>query len=310
VNDGSLPCEILVSGKVSRVSKRAVIEGSLLVFYLGEWTNNRDRAALACLKDQSPASQMHFKKQIEASLSIQDRNLLRVFGHVTIEGAVYSVNQWMSNGDIRGHMRRNSGADRMRLLAEVASGMEFLHCSGIVHGDLCAKNVLINGEGRAFVCGFDLSEFSDPNSRVRWLAPEMITPGNVPPPTESTDVWSFGSLCLEVFTGADPYISYPDVYVPVLLNKGVIPRHPGPMAVGLTYMMWQLMQSCWEINPAERPAMAAVQSTIRHMLPYRLEYAGYNLGVQTSRAAEARSTRLDREEELVLAPPRERVLEE
>jgi len=159
-----------------------------------------------------------------------------------------------------------------------------------------------------------------PNSRARWLAPELIIPGRVPPPTEATDIWSFGSLCLEVFTGAEPYISYPDVYVPVLLSKGVIPEHPGPMAVGLTPMMWKLMQSCWNINPAKRPAMATVQSAIRQMLPHRvhesyaaallrvtnaqmrrddLEYAGYNVGVQTSHVAEARSARL--------TPPREQV---
>ncbi|KAH9960651.1 hypothetical protein BC827DRAFT_383414 [Russula dissimulans] len=32
-----------LSRKVSRVSKRVVIEGSLLVFYLGEWTSDGDR---------------------------------------------------------------------------------------------------------------------------------------------------------------------------------------------------------------------------------------------------------------------------
>ncbi|KAH9960650.1 kinase-like domain-containing protein [Russula dissimulans] len=226
-------------------------------------------------------------------------------------------------------MRRNPGADRMRLLGEVASGVEFLHSSGIVHGDLCAKTVLINSEGKALVYGFDLSELSNPISRVRWLAPEMIAPTRVPPPTEATDVWSFGSLCLEVFTGVDPYMSYPDVYVPVLLNKGTIPEHPGPMAIGLSPMMWELMQSCWKINPAERPPMTEVQSTIRRMLPYResyatllrvadaqmrrdnLKHAGYNLGVETSYAAEARSARVDSEEEkqLILTPPREQALE-
>lgn len=77
--------------------------------------------------------------------------------------------------------------------------------------------------------------------------------------------------------------------------------------------------------------MAEVQSTIRRMLPYRvresyatllrvadtqmrrdnLKHAGYNLGVETSYAAEARSARLDREEEkqLILTPPREQALE-
>ena len=87
----------------------------------------------------------------------------------------------------------------MRLLSEVASGalhlvwcqrpvlieylgVEFFHEREILHGDLCdvsciwglldvplhaalpQKNILINRDGKAIVCGFDLSEFS----KVRW----------------------------------------------------------------------------------------------------------------------------------------------
>jgi hypothetical protein len=54
--------------------------------------------------------------------------------------------------------------------------MGFLHENGIIHGDLCGvsrcriaalsshalhlqKNVLISGDGKAFLCGFNLSEF-------------------------------------------------------------------------------------------------------------------------------------------------------
>ena len=57
--------------------------------------------------------------------------------------------------------------------------MGFLHGNGIVHGDLCGvspgrscsvltshslhikKNVLIGEDGKAYICGFDLSEFEN-----------------------------------------------------------------------------------------------------------------------------------------------------
>ncbi|KAI9450589.1 kinase-like domain-containing protein, partial [Russula earlei] len=183
----------------------------------------------------------------------------------------FQVSPWMENGNIREYVGRNQNADRMRLLSEVASGMEFLHEKGIVHGDLCGKSILINDEGKAFVSGFDLSESLDvrgsahlaylyPNSRVRWLAPEMIAPEGVAPTTEDTDIWSFGLLCLEVFTGEDPYLPYSDLLVPVLLKNGMTPQHPGPMAVDLNPEMWALMESCWRMNPAERPGMSTIQS--------------------------------------------------
>ena len=106
-------------------------------------------------------------------------------------------------------------------------------------------------------------------SRARWLAPEQITTAGVATPTEKADIWSFGLLCLEVFTGNDPYHGCADVYVPVLLSRGAHPEHPGSTAVGLSLRMWDLMQSCWQIDPDQRPLMSEIQSTIRDMLPRR-----------------------------------------
>ncbi|KAF8496699.1 hypothetical protein F5888DRAFT_1832576 [Russula emetica] len=252
------------SGKISRVSERPVIEGSQLLFYIGEWTSDGERTALA--------PPQRFKEWIEASLGFQHRNILNFTGHVTINDVVYSVNPnpWIENGNIREYLRRYPDADRVRLLSEVASGVEFFHERELLHGDLCDKNILINRDGKAIVCGFDLFEFSNPGvSRARWLAPEQITPASVAAPTEKADIWSFGLLCLEIFTGKDPYHSHSDLYVPVLLNQGSHPEHPGSTAVGLSPKMWDLMQSCWQINPAQRPSMSEIQSTISDMLPRR-----------------------------------------
>ena len=103
-------------------------------------------------------------------------------------------------------------------------------------------------------------------SRHRWLAPERLTPAGVTQPTFSADVWSFGLLCLEVFTDADPYCTYGDFYLPVLLSNKTPPEHPGTAAVGLSSKMWELMQSCWA-DPAARPNMLDIQRAIRDMLP-------------------------------------------
>ena len=80
-------------------------------------------------------------------------------------------------------------------------------------------------------------------------------------------MWSFGLLCLEVFTDADPYHTSQDYYVPVLLSKGKPPEHPGTAAVGLSSKMWELMQSCWEVYPAARPNMLKIQLAMRDILP-------------------------------------------
>ena len=104
-------------------------------------------------------------------------------------------------------------------------------------------------------------------SRTRWLAPEQITSPSIAAPTEKADIWSFGSLCIEVFTGKDPYHGCSDFQVQFLLSQGIHPEHPGSTAAGLSPKMWDLMQSCWQIDPTQRPSMSEVQSTICDMFP-------------------------------------------
>lgn len=106
-------------------------------------------------------------------------------------------------------------------------------------------------------------------SRVRWFSPERVTSASVTLATAGGDIWSFGMLCLEVFTGEDPYSPNSDPYVPFLLCNGITPEHPGSRADGLDPDMWELMQSCWEIDPAERPSMFTIQSKVHDMLPPR-----------------------------------------
>ena len=103
-------------------------------------------------------------------------------------------------------------------------------------------------------------------SRHRWLAHERLTATSVASPTFKADVWSFGLLCLEVFTDADPYCTYQDFYLPVLLSQGKSPEHPGSAAVGLSSKMWELMQSCWKVNPVARPDMLDIQRSMREIL--------------------------------------------
>ncbi|KAH9977141.1 kinase-like domain-containing protein [Lactifluus volemus] len=249
------PKPIDLTGKVSTISQQPDIKGSLLEFYLGEWEIDEEQ---------------HFKEWVETCIGLDHQHLLGISGHVTIGDSIYSVSPWMRNGNIREHIRINPNVDRLRLLSEVASALEYLHENEIVHGDICGKNVLINGDGKAFVCGFNLSGYLRPSfdlTRARWFSPEMMTSTGLTPPTEKGDVWSFGSLGIEVFTGQDPYSSYQDYYVPILLNRGTPPADRGSTRVDMSSNMWDLLESCWQTDPTERPSMSDIHLAICEILP-------------------------------------------
>ena len=98
----------------------------------------------------------------------------------------------------------------------------------------------------------------------RWLAPEIITPprkrGTVPVlESKAADVFAYGMLALEVFTGKVPFDGERDEAVVLRISRGgrpVMPPNAG--AVGLTDEIWNFLESCWQQNPKKRPTMREV----------------------------------------------------
>lgn len=97
----------------------------------------------------------------------------------------------------------------------------------------------------------------------RWLAPEIITSAqkesDTPVESKAANVFAFGMLVLEVFTGKIPFEGQMNEAVVLNILRGVTPEMPeNAQAVGLTNNMWMLLESCWLKNPDDRPSMEEV----------------------------------------------------
>ncbi|KAJ7275887.1 kinase-like domain-containing protein, partial [Mycena rebaudengoi] len=71
------------------------------------------------------------------------------------------VSSWMEQGTVLNHLKEYGHTDVDRFLYEIAQGLQFLHSSGIVHGDLRGANILINEDWIVCLADFGLSIFSD-----------------------------------------------------------------------------------------------------------------------------------------------------
>ncbi|KDQ07369.1 hypothetical protein BOTBODRAFT_649417 [Botryobasidium botryosum FD-172 SS1] len=201
-------------------------------------------------------------------------NVLPFLGLCTLESVPYLVSPWMENGHALDFVQKKPDADRLRLLAQVADGLEYLHNfkpKPVVHGDLRGPNILISLSGNACLADFGLSElktdiyetnYSTPfitAGHPRWQAPEVIRAENKEEAwrNTSTDVFAFGRVMLELFTGKVPfsYLAH-DATVIIKISNNEFPRRPDDEAVvasGLDDSMWQLMTDCWHATPSERP---------------------------------------------------------
>ncbi|KAJ3552781.1 hypothetical protein NP233_g12795 [Leucocoprinus birnbaumii] len=176
------------------------------------------------------------------------------------------VSPWMENGNLSNYLTNNTeGASRLLLVSDVASGLEFLHRSGIVHADLKAANVLVSSTGRAMLTDFGASHVARPNPTTathaaftfHWAAPELLKEDDVSP-SQASDVWAFGCVIYEVVSGKPPFYMWTTVQVMhkwVRGDKGLTPlkADPNGHTLQVDEPLRKLMKQCWNHNKQRRP---------------------------------------------------------
>ncbi|KAG2137360.1 kinase-like domain-containing protein [Suillus cothurnatus] len=113
------------------------------------------------------------------------------------------------------YIARLNDQQRVRLLRQFFSGLEYLHRKNVIHGDLKPTNVLLDYSYNAVLTDFGLSRvleaagFTTTNVKAagtfRYMARELMTPmyysTTAPLPTVQSDIWSAGMTGLEILSG-------------------------------------------------------------------------------------------------------------
>jgi serine/threonine protein kinase len=182
-----------------------------------------------------------------------------------------------------------SWSQRMLIAFQIAKALEYLHelCDPqVIHGDVKASNILLDGNMHGKLCDFGsarvgFSATVQPQSRANRINQIMGSPGYVDPHflrsgmiTKKSDVYSFGVLLLELITGIEAFCSKTETRLTVLLapklseiEKGV--RELVDKKLGCIYDakegadMVDLAMSCIGENPSLRPSMTEVVGIIR-----------------------------------------------
>lgn len=163
-------------------------------------------------------------------------------------------------------------------LLEVASAIHYLHSIGIVHYDLKPENVLLKSstiDSRGFTCkvaDFGLSNIVSDNSyfckhaegTITHLAPEaMQSTGKL---TKAVDVYAFGVMMWELYSGMRPYLGLRTIDVAVKVSKeGLRPEFPSSCPRGYR----SLAQQCWQEDRRSRPSFAQICERLQELLKDR-----------------------------------------
>ncbi|CAE6446832.1 unnamed protein product [Rhizoctonia solani] len=111
-------------------------------------------------------------------------NIQKLLGVVVFDERLGMVSKWMEGGNIQSYLENNPRIYRYPLCIQVAQGVEYLHDSNMIHGDLKAINVLVSSDHKLKLTDFDYSIMAESTLQFsqttrmgggtpRWMAPEL-----------------------------------------------------------------------------------------------------------------------------------------
>jgi serine/threonine protein kinase len=94
----------------------------------------------------------------------------------------------------------------------------------------------------------------------RWMAPEVIAHQYY---DEKADVFSYGVMVWELVSGGE--VPYPG-YTPLQAAVGIVQRGLRPtISPSVHPVIAQVMQYCWNVDPAARPSMEQIITLLRNI---------------------------------------------
>ncbi|KAI3474117.1 hypothetical protein Pfo_028905 [Paulownia fortunei] len=172
--------------------------------YRGVMPKSKIEVAVKRVSHESRQGMKEFVAEIVSIGRLRHRNLVPLLGYCRRKGELLLVYEYMPNGSLDKFLHDQpkftlNWDQRFLVIKGVASGLLYLHEGWeqvVIHRDIKASNVLLDGELKARLGDFGLARLYDHGSdHKRPISGKATT---------STDVYAFGAFLLEVACGRRP----------------------------------------------------------------------------------------------------------
>jgi serine/threonine protein kinase len=192
-------------------------EGAMGVVFRARRVDDGRLVALKVLKRELAGDvifQHRFRHEARAAAEVRAPHLVSIVEADAADGRHYLAVNYVAGGSLAERIA-SAGVleltDALRIVTDIAAGLDALHAAGLVHRDVKPSNVLFNAEGSAVLTDFGLAKgraytvLTRPGQVIGtldYLAPELI---RGEPATPLSDVYALGCVSFECLTGRAPF---------------------------------------------------------------------------------------------------------
>jgi predicted Ser/Thr protein kinase len=197
--------------------------GGMGAVYLGRQMSLDREVAVKVLASEladDPLFLERLEREARVMARLRHPNIVAVHDFQRTADGAAIVMEFIEGGSLREKLLQHPHglpvAEALRILRQIAAGLEAAHASGVIHRDMKPENVLIDRDGMARVTDFGLAlPLHEGSTRltltgtavgtVDYMAPEQFKGGEA---DARLDVFALGVIAYELLTGQTPRGSF------------------------------------------------------------------------------------------------------
>ncbi|KAL3853257.1 hypothetical protein ACJMK2_016812 [Sinanodonta woodiana] len=230
--------------------------------------------------DPTPAQLHAFKNEVAVLRKTRHVNILLFMGCIS-KPHLAIVTQWCEGSSLYKHIHVDEVKFELFALIDIArqtaQGMDYLHAKYIIHRDLKSNNIFLTDGLTVKIGDFGLAtvktrwsgshQFQQPTGSILWMAPEVIRMKEENPYTFQSDVYAFGVVLFELFSGQLPYsnINNKDQIL-FMVGKGYLRPDINKVRSDTPKALKRLIQDCCKFDRDSRPLFPQTLASIESLV--------------------------------------------
>jgi serine/threonine-protein kinase len=190
-------------------------QGGMATVYLGYQPAIERTVAIKVMPKyfmHDPNFLQRFQREVKLIARLQHPRIVPVYDYGQVEGQPYIVMAYMPSGTLADRMAQGALPldETVRLIEQIAEGLDHAHREGVIHRDFKPSNVLLDKAGNVHLADFGIAKISESTAALTgsgmvgtpsYMAPESASGGSV---SSAVDIYALG-VTSEMLAGRRPY---------------------------------------------------------------------------------------------------------